>query len=91
MIDSEVRIVMKFVDKIFGSPSYLRELLFVGKYVTVLYLILSFFFLGMSRFGGPLGSTEYVGTFLELAFMTVGITLITEILASVLRRRGSND
>ena len=31
-MDTEVRKKMKFVDKIFSSPYYLRELLFAGKY-----------------------------------------------------------
>lgn len=85
MIDTEVRNMMKFVDKIFGSPHFLGELLFFGKYVALLQFVLSFVFLGLAHFGGPLGSLEYSEVFQERAFVTLILTFVIEFFARHLR------
>ena len=77
---------MKIFDKIFGSPHYLRELLFFGKYATVLQFALSFFCCGLSRFGGILGSMAYAEVFREGALTTLTMTLVFELLLFFLRR-----
>lgn len=80
---------MKFFDKIFGSPHYPRELLFIGKYTALLQFALSFFFCGLSRFGGVLGSLTYAEVFREGALVTLTMTLIVELLLFFLHRTGT--
>ncbi len=89
MIDTEVRNMMKFVDKILGSPYFLRELLFAGKYASVLQFFVAFLFCGLARFGGPLGSLEYAEIFRECALVTLTLTLVVELLVLFLRRLGT--
>ncbi len=81
--------MMKFVDKVFGSPHYLRELIFAGKYAALLQFFVAFLFCGLARFGGPLGSLEAAEAFREAALVTLTLTLIVEIIVGVLRRTGT--
>lgn len=80
---------MKFVDKILGSPYYLRELLFAGKYAALLQFFVAFLFCGLARFGGPLGSLECAEVFQESALVTMTLTLAVELLTVFLRRLGT--
>ena len=77
---------MKFVDRFFGSPYYLRELLFAGKYATLLQFFVGILFCGFARFGGPLGSLECAEVFRECALVTLTLTLIFDLLVKFLHR-----
>lgn len=78
--------MMKFVDKIFGSPYYLRELLFAGKYAALLQFFVGILFCGFARFGGPLGSLECAEVFRECALVTLTLTLIVDLIVRFLHR-----
>ncbi len=81
--------MMKFVDKIFGSPHFLGELLFAGKYAALLQFFVALFFCGLSRFGGPLGSLECAQVLSEAGLVTLTLTLATEIIGGFLCRMGT--
>ncbi len=72
--------MMKFADKIFGSPYYPRELSFAGKYAALLQLFAGILFCGLARFGGPLGSLAAAEAFRESALVTLTLTLIVDLL-----------
>ena len=68
--------MLKLLDRIFRSPYYLRELLFIGKYATLLQLMAGLLFCGFSRTGGPLGSLECALLLREAGLTTLTITLL---------------
>ena len=76
MMDTEVIIMLKKVtNKIFGSPHYFPILLSVGRTGAWLQAFGALFFLFCSFFGGPLGSLEMAGEFLESSLLTAMICL----------------
>lgn len=78
----------KFATKIFGSPYFLRELLFAGKYAALLQFGAALTFFAFSRLGGPLGCLSYGFALAECALTTMTLVVCTEILALLLRRGG---
>ena len=78
--------MMKKVEKILGSPDYLRGLIFAGKYAALLQFVSGFFFCGLARFGGPLGSSECADHLVEAALSTLMITLCISFCAWIKER-----
>ena len=68
--------MLNFVERILNSPYYLRTLIFAGKYAALLQLILGFFFCGLARFGGLLGSLQFAEWSVQSALSTLMITLL---------------
>ena len=78
----------KYADRLFGSPSYLKSLLFFAQYGAVLQFLASFFFLGFSRNGGPLGCLEASRALNEAALVTLTLAVSIRIFVFFLRRCG---
>lgn len=81
----------KFANALFGSPYFLRELLFAGKYAALLQFLAAIVFCGLARFGGPLGSLESAEILREAALVTLTVTAAIEMMAGFLRRMKAND
>lgn len=76
----------KIANALFGSPYFLREFVFAGKYATLLQFFTAIVFCGLARFGGPLGSLESAQIMQESAMVTLTVTAAVEMLAGVLGR-----
>ena len=76
----EVRIMKKFVDRLFQSPYYMREVIFAGKYAALLQLIAALCFCAWSRVGGPMGSMECAEVLLECGWVTMALTFCIEMI-----------
>lgn len=80
----------KMINKCFGSPYFFEELIFAGKYLSLLQLFVSLLFCGYSRFGGLMGSLAYAEVFLEAGLTTLTVTLCGGIVMAFLRKSGKS-
>ncbi len=77
---------MKWLNRLFCSPYYFRELLFAGKYAAVLQLVAALFFCGLARFGGPLGSLECAEVLREAGLTTLTVALLSDFVYTVYQK-----
>ena len=78
----------KIADRIFGSPQYLRELLFAARFGALLQFVVALFFLFLSRNGGPLGCLAVARTLNEAALVTLTLEICVRIFVGFLRKGG---
>ena len=80
--------IMRLRDRIFGSPYFYGELLFVARYGALLQMVGALFFLGWSKSGGPLGCLETARLLSEASLATLTLGVCIGIFAHFLRKCG---
>jgi len=84
----EVMGMKRLCDRIFGCPFFYRELLFAARYGAVVQFVSAFFFLRLSRSGGPLGCLEAALVMSEAAVATATVAVCIGLTAHFLRKCG---